>query len=812
MRYSKAVFLVFGLGLFLLFSSEIKAQKQGIVKGVITDENGAPAEKATVGVPESGTWTTTDANGMYLLLLPAGKVRITCSMVGYETQRASVITTADTLLQNFRLRRNDKERLQEVRVEGMSKKRAIETSGFAVSVVETKEASLRNLQTNELLDRTVGVRVRQNGGLGSQVEYNLNGMSGRSVGIFIDGIEISTYGSSFNLSNIPPSMIERIEVYKGVLPSHLSGDYMGGAINVILKKDISHNNFTASVSYGSFNTFQADAGGMYRNPKTGFTAKASGFYTYTDNSYETWGKFSKYIEPNGRVQRNYRAKRFNDSYKSLGGRAELGFTNVKWADAFLVGYNGSDTYKEIPHGQTMGRPYVGRFSEYQAHVFSLNYTKRNLLVDGLGLTINAVRSNRDTYLQDTVGWVYNWDGNYRLDINNNPIYRQGEGQQGDKVITDINRIITTLRSNLSYDIFSGHRLSINHSYYTVDRDDKDLLKTVKNNSLKTVSDIVKNVLAFNYEAQTLKNKLKTNLFAKYYQQDVTRTMPVVTNVNGTNVVTSSESTGSVSTMGYGLALSYTVIPRVHLIGSAERAVRMPGESEILGDPTENILENFSIRPEVSRNLNIGFRAGYFDFGQHKISLSANAFRRNVKDKIMRRANVNLADQEVEISPFVNLGLAQSLGFEGELGYIYNNQFNFLFTFSRFNSLLKGTGSESDRLSRFYNQQIPNEPFFTMNGNAQYRINNAIQKKSILNLFYNFGYVAPFRTIWPESEWFVTPVQFAHDLGANYRFPNQRIVVSLDAKNIFNSEVYDNFGVQKPGRAFYIKLNYTINKF
>ena len=55
-----------------------------------------------------------------------------------------------------------------------------------------------NFQTNEMLDRTVGVRVRQNGGLGSSVTYNLNGMSGESVRIFIDGIPISTYGAYFN--------------------------------------------------------------------------------------------------------------------------------------------------------------------------------------------------------------------------------------------------------------------------------------------------------------------------------------------------------------------------------------------------------------------------------------------------------------------------------------------------------------------------------------------------------------------------------------------------------------------------------------
>ncbi len=128
------------------------------------------------------------------------------------------------------------ETLKNVTIKGKSKKQKMETTGFAVAIIETKEASLRNLTTNELLDRSVGVRVRQNGGIGSNVEYNLNGMSGSTIGIFLDGIEISTYGQSFNLNNIPPAMIERIEVYKGVLPSHLTGDYVGGAINVVLKK------------------------------------------------------------------------------------------------------------------------------------------------------------------------------------------------------------------------------------------------------------------------------------------------------------------------------------------------------------------------------------------------------------------------------------------------------------------------------------------------------------------------------------------------------------------------------------------------
>lgn len=794
-----------------LISSALYAQS-GDLSGTVTDQSGNPVAGAGVMLKELNRTTATDDAGKYVIKsVKYGDYTLVIRSVVTESKSMAVKIDKVNTIVNPKVKGNANLELKQVTVEGKTEKRKIETSGFAVNVIETKEASLRNLQTNELLDRTVGVRVRQNGGIGSAVEYNLNGMSGRSVGVFIDGIEISTYGSSFNLSNIPPSMIERIEVYKGVLPAHLTGDFMGGAINVVLKKDVSINNITASASYGSFNTYQADASGMYRNPNNGFTAKASGFYTYSDNSYEMWGKFSKFVTPGGEVLRNYRAKRFNDSYKSVGGRFELGYTNVKWADAFLIGYNGSATDNEIPHGQVMARPYVGRTSEAQANVFSLNYNKKNLFLEGLDLTFNGVYSERNTSLQDTVGWRYNWDGNYRLDVYGKPMYKEG-GQQDVDVMNDINRKITTLRSNLSYSIVAGHRVSINHVYYTVNRNDVDLLKEAVNSAWKTKSDLSKNVTAFNYEADIFNNKLKTNLFVKYYQQEVQRSTPKVSVVNGANVINTVIESAKVNATGYGFAAAYTIIPRVVIIGSTERAVRMPGESEIIGDPNENTLSNFSIKPEVSDNYNLGFRIGALDFDKHKFTVSGNAFSRNVKDKIMREASTQRNEQEIEFSPFVNLGKSRAQGFEGELGYIYDNRLNVMFTLSKFNSVYLLGGEAETKLSKFDGYQLPNEPFFTMNGNAQYRLDNIIQKKSIVNLFYNFGYVAPFNTAWFNDDWFETPTQFFHDVGVNYRFPDKKVVISLDAKNILNSEVYDNFGVQKPGRAFYIKLNYTINKF
>ncbi len=169
-----------------------------------------------------------------------------------------------------------------------TEKTQIETRGFAVNTIETRKVALQSIQTNELLDRSAGVRIRQDGGLGSNINYNINGLSGNAVRIFIDGVPSSNFGSSFSLNSIPPALIERIEVYKGVVPGHLSQDALGGAINIVLKKQ-SRNTLVTSYSAGSFNTHQWNMAGTYRK-NNGFTVDGSAFYNYSDNSYKVWGR------------------------------------------------------------------------------------------------------------------------------------------------------------------------------------------------------------------------------------------------------------------------------------------------------------------------------------------------------------------------------------------------------------------------------------------------------------------------------------------------------------------------------------------
>jgi outer membrane receptor protein involved in Fe transport len=806
MRY---IYLLYYLLIGYYTYGQTDVRPVATLRGNIHVDGGDGVEHVTVRIKNTSIVTMSDAGGNFELKnVPYGHQEVLITSVEIQPQRVKLHVIKSAHQMSVQVTRATLD-LAEVQVSHKTEKKEIETQGFAVNVIETKDVAARNFQTNELLDRTVGVRVRQNGGMGSAVTYNLNGMSGESVRIFIDGIPIATYGASFSLNSIPPALIERIEVYKGVIPAHLSDDALGGAINVILKKGMG-NSLAASLSYGSFNTLQATISGTHRNAKSGFTVKASGFYNYSDNDYEVWGKFVRNILPNGRYD-YVRARRFNDAYRSIGGQLEAGFTDVKWADQFLIGYNGSSDYKEIQHGTYMSIPYKGRFTESESHVLSLNYRKKNFMVDGLEFTLSGMSSNRKQVVVDTVKWNYNWFGERSLGLDGNPILRPGGAQQGAPTINHINRTITTFRAGINYDFHKNHRLVLNHIFYSVDRDQQDLLRSEAEREFIGTRNLGKNITSVAYELKAVDAKLRANVFGKYYQQKIDKMDPVLVVTDGLNSRRENRNSSNKTTTGYGAALSYAVIPNLYLLTSAERAVRLPSEGEVFGSPGENIVENFGIRPEISNNLNVGFRAGSYTTGQHKYSFALSGFIRDTRDKIVQRVNPRLNDA-VQTDPFENLGKTKSIGFEAEANYSYRNNLTVGLSASKFNSVFNMRYDPNGREYDYYNRQLPNEPYFTINSTVQYSFKDLIAKESRLNVYYGFRFVERFYTTWLIIEDFRTPRQYIQDLGASYVLPNKRFIVSADVKNIFDQQAYDNFAVQKPGRAFYLKLNYTIKTF
>lgn len=788
------------------------AAAQSVIYGYAYDGIGNILPDSEINLSDSRQVLTTHADNegrFEFKNVLEGSYTMTLSAGNYTESKTIIVKEKDIEVILYLEEMNSDQVLDDIVIQVESVKSRIEKEGFAVNVIETEQAALRNIQTNELLDRSVGVRVRQNGGLGSAVNYNLNGMSGNSVKIFIDGIPISTYGPSFNLNSIPPALIERIEVYKGVVPIHLSDDALGGAINVVLKKGV-RNSLNASVSYGSFNTFQGNFSGVTRNDKSGFTLKASGFYNYSDNDYEVWGKFVKNTLPNGRLEQ-VRAKRFNDAFKSIGGQVEVGFTDVKWADQFFISFNASDSYREIQHGTYMTRPYMGRFEDSDAQVASFNYRKKDFLVKGLHFNVTGMYSQRLQVVNDTVKWNYNWFGERSLDLDGNPILSSTGAQQGAPTINSSKRNVYTLRGDLSYEINPNHRFVFNHLYYNFDRRDNDEMKSAIERNFIETRFLTKNITGLAYEMRAFDTKLKTNVFSKYYQQEIEKVKPTLKTIDGLRQQVDEHFSSKYDYLGYGAAVSYLATPSVVLLTSFEKAIRLPVENEIFGDIGENIIENNSLQAEISNNINLGFKVGPYKIDKHKVSVGANGFIRNTKDRIVRRSNTRINDAE-QTAPFENLSSTKSKGFEIELNYEFNQRFILFANLSRFNTVYSKKYDDNGNIFGYYNQQLPNEPFFTASGSAQYTIPDFIMKESVLNLHYGFNMIDAFYTNWLETDDFQTPKQFIQDLGLSYIFPNKQFVLSFDAKNIFNKEAYDNFAVQKPGRAFYVKLNYSFNKF
>ena len=800
---------------FIFLSISMYAQEDTVTfTGNILDESHQPIFGAVVIFDNYDQIATSDEDGVFVIEdIPVGTYSIKISYIGYKTVSKTIEINENSTAQNtsFKFIMSESvEGLDEVYIAGKSHKRNVEERGFAVNLIETKEASFRNIQTNELLNTSVGVKIRQNGGLGSEVTYSLNGLSGSSIRIFIDGIPISSYGSSFSLNSIPTSMIKNIEVYKGVVPGYLSDDALGGAINIVLHKKAT-NSLNASVSYGSFNTTQSNFNGNYRFKNSGFTIKGSAFYNYSDNDYKVSGR-SVVVTGIGGVQTPITARRFNDAYRSTGGIFQVGYTNVKWADQFLVGFTASDDYKEVQHGAFMTiTPYKDRFLESDALLANVIYQKKDLLTKGLNLNFNALYGARNRSINDTVAWAYSWNGERAIDFRGDEYqYTWGSQQEGGPTLAKIKRNVASVRTGLSFTINHHHKILFNHIYNRIDREDSDALKSVLENTFQGTRDLYKNIYAMTYEMSAFQERFKASVFGKHYRQKTTSTDPeIVEDSNGSDVVVDEVVSSKNNFEGYGFATSYAITPDFTLLTSAEKAIRLPNETEVFGNDGDNVVANSSIRPEISDNYNLGFRFGEFKINKHAFTISTNMFIRNIKDRIGLPIETSL-NVDDELIVYVNQGNAKSKGIDAQLNYTYKNNLRFNFNISRFDlTTTTASGTEFE---------IPNTPFLTMNSGLSYSLKNVIQKESHLNLFYSIYFTDDFSYLTSQGantvgdDFFKVPEQFVQDIGLSYVFPNKKLVVSLDVKNIFNRPVYDNLSVQKPGRAFYFKLNYSINNF
>jgi len=156
-----------------------------------------------------------------------------------------------------------------VRRKKVDRRRALErrSPGFT-TVVELDDARATPTRDGlgEAVARTPGAHVRSLGGLGQFSSVSLRGSTAQQVGIFLDGVPItSSFAGLLDLADLPIEGLSRIEIHRGWVPVAFGAAAIGGAIDLvsassIVDDDEPRPHAHAMVGYGSFRTRQARAG------------------------------------------------------------------------------------------------------------------------------------------------------------------------------------------------------------------------------------------------------------------------------------------------------------------------------------------------------------------------------------------------------------------------------------------------------------------------------------------------------------------------------------------------------------------------
>ena len=274
----------FKIALVVLFlaltSSSLPAQTKitGTVRDAITNE---PALGVSVIIKELQKGAITDSEGNYSVSVPNDKYTVIFSSIIYKSLQKQINCNKDEVVLNVKLQPVSVQ-MDEVVVVGKSKAREIREQAMPISVITMKDLQGTVSDVNDVLSKTSGVKIRVSGGVGSSSRISVRGLEGKRIGFFIDETPLNDNSDFVDLNDIPIDFIDRIEIYKGIVPAKFGGSAIGGAVNIVTK-EYPPEYMDASYSQLSFNTHKLT--GVFKRNRGGFEGGVGGFYTYSDNNY-----------------------------------------------------------------------------------------------------------------------------------------------------------------------------------------------------------------------------------------------------------------------------------------------------------------------------------------------------------------------------------------------------------------------------------------------------------------------------------------------------------------------------------------------
>ena len=756
MKKIRGLFLSF---LLLLISISAFSQHKTMISGKVLSTEKTTVDFATVYLKGTNYGGTTNEEGIYHLQAPAGEYTLVVSAIGYKTVEKPV-----KLMRGERTKMNvvispQATELDEVVVVSNGVTR-LKRSAFNAVALDTKALQNSTQNLSEALAQAPGMKIRESGGVGSDMQLMMDGFTGKHIKIFIDGVPQEGVGSSFGLNNIPVNYAERIEVYKGVVPVGFGTDAIGGVINIITKKNRNKWFLDASYSYGSFNTHKSyvNFGQTFRS---GLTYEINVFQNYSDNNYYVDTPVKDFTTGAINKKKIEHVKRFHDTYHNEAVIGKIGFVDKKWADRLMFGFTYSHMYKDIQTGVRQEVVFGGKYRKGYSIMPSLDYRKRDFFVRGLDVVLTANYNKNMTNNVDTSSYEYNWRGEMR------PLRMPGE-QSYQNTRSDNNNWNGTLTAN--YRIGKAHTFTFNHVINAFRRSNQSLLNE-DSEANAIPKETRKNISGLSYRLMPTEH-WNLSVFGKYYNQFIAG--PVATSSAQDDYI---RTTNSVSAMGYGAAGTYFILKSLQAKLSYEKAYRLPTNEEMFGDED---LEtgDISLKPENSDNVNLNLSYNE-TFGKHSVYVEGGLIYRNTKDYIQR--NISDLSGGKYGATYVNHGRVETKGYNISVRYGFANWVSVGGNFTQMNvrDNVKTVTSGTNQESLTYGARMPNLPYQFANSDVTFYWRNLWKKGNTLSVTYDNLYMHSFplysEAVGSESE-FVVPTQFSHNLTLSYGIQNGRCLL------------------------------------
>ena len=157
--------------------------------------------------------------------------------------------------------------------------------------------------------------------------------------------------------------------------------------------------------------------------------------------------------------------------------AKAGVVGKSWADRLLIGLTLSQEKADIQNANIMQIAYGGRERKAKSLIPTLNYEKRNLIIQNLNFSLTANYNITRNNNLDTLARRYNWKGEY---------IKKGSKGEGEYSMSEFDNKNVYVTANMNYRIGEKHYFALNNLYSNYTRKATDAAANSENSTARRI--------------------------------------------------------------------------------------------------------------------------------------------------------------------------------------------------------------------------------------------------------------------------------------------------------------------------------------